>query len=63
MGGDQKKAGPGCGCPDEYFHGKHDFEGDLKNAIEEAKKISHNKYRGDFRWWITEKDKNEILAC
>ena len=46
---------PGSGGPDNNFYAEHDFRGTLKEAEEEAKKISFEKYRGDFRHWITEK--------
>ena len=52
---------PGCGCPDNDFYASYDFWGTIDEARNEAKRISYEKYRGDFTWWITRKGESEIL--
>jgi len=51
---------PGCGCPDNDFYAEHGFEGSASEAIKRAEKISWEKYRGDFQWWIVEDPNAEI---
>jgi len=43
---------PGCGCPDNDFFASHDFFGTYEEAEAEARRLSWERYRGDFQHWI-----------
>lgn len=51
---------PGGGGPDNDFYAEHGFEGSAVEAIKRAERISWEKYRGDFTWWIVEDPSVEI---
>jgi len=50
---------PGDGGPDNDFYAEFPYVGSRAGAEDEAKRISFEKYRGDFKWWIVSGTKKQ----
>ena len=48
---------PGCGCQDGDFHSEFWFDGTRGEAEDEARRIHHEVYQGDFRWWLVKRNR------
>jgi len=52
----------GSGGLDNNFYAEFSYVGSRAGAVDEAKRISFEKYQGDFKWWIIPKTRLVIIS-